>query len=97
MPPQTLPGPTGKSNRLSLYPKGPVLGLGTILDIALAQAVQALGAGCATVLVALARRDGAIAPLENQAISPNRYLVERNLCIDTAAADGNASLLARAQ
>ena len=52
MTPQTLPGPTGESNRLSLYPKGPVLCLGPTLDIALAQAAQALGAGCAALLVA---------------------------------------------
>ncbi|HRP25091.1 bifunctional proline dehydrogenase/L-glutamate gamma-semialdehyde dehydrogenase PutA [Thauera sp.] len=149
MTPQTLPGPTGESNRLSLYPKGPVLCLGPTPEIALAQAVQALGAGCAAVLVApdakqfvrplidagapvaaldgvvaaetlgavrgiaavaaagasdwtgelriaLARRDGAIVPLETQTIAPERYVVERHLCIDTTAAGGNASLLATA-
>jgi RHH-type proline utilization regulon transcriptional repressor/proline dehydrogenase/delta 1-pyrroline-5-carboxylate dehydrogenase len=150
MTPQTLPGPTGESNRLSLYPKGPVLCLGPTLEIALAQAAQALGAGCAAVLVApdakqsvrplidagapvaaldgsvpaellsavkgiaavaaagasdwtrelriaLARRDGAIVPLETQTISPERYVVERHVCIDTTAAGGNASLLATAE
>ena len=150
MTPQTLPGPTGESNRLSLYPKGPVLCLGPTAEIALAQAVQALGAGCAAVIVApdaeqsvrplidagapvaaldgsvtaetlravkgiaavaaagasdwtrelrvaLARRDGAIVPLEIQTISPERYVVERHLCIDTTAAGGNASLLATAE
>jgi RHH-type proline utilization regulon transcriptional repressor/proline dehydrogenase/delta 1-pyrroline-5-carboxylate dehydrogenase len=147
---QTLPGPTGESNRLSLYPKGPVLCLGPTLDIALAQAAQALGAGCAALIVApdakrsvqplidagapvaaldgsvsaatlsavkgiaavaaagasdwtrelriaLAKRDGAIVPLETQTISPERYVVERHLCIDTTAAGGNASLLATAE
>ncbi|PMR72204.1 bifunctional proline dehydrogenase/L-glutamate gamma-semialdehyde dehydrogenase PutA [Halomonas heilongjiangensis] len=147
MTPQTLPGPTGESNRLSLYPKGPVLCLGPTLDIAVAQAAQALGAGCAAVLVApdakqsvrplidagapvaaldgsvsaetlsavkgiaavaaagasdwtrelrlaLAERDGAIVSLETQTIAPERYVVERHLCIDTTAAGGNASLLA---
>ena len=150
MTPHTLPGPTGESNRLTLYPKGPVLCLGPTLDIALAQAAQALGAGCAAVLVApdakqsvrplidagapvaaldgtvsaetlsalkgiaavaaagasdwtrelriaLAKRDGAIVPLETQTISPERYVVERHLCIDTTAAGGNASLLATAE
>jgi RHH-type proline utilization regulon transcriptional repressor/proline dehydrogenase/delta 1-pyrroline-5-carboxylate dehydrogenase len=150
MTPQTLPGPTGESNRLSLYPKGAVLCLGPTLDIAVAQAVQALGVGCAAVLVApdakqsvrplidagapvaaldgsvsaetlsavkgiaavaaagasdwtrelriaLAKRDGAIVPLETQTISPERYVVERHLCIDTTAAGGNASLLATAE
>ncbi|WP_345382516.1 hypothetical protein, partial [Actinomycetospora straminea] len=118
--------------------------------IAAAQAVQALGAGCAAVVVApgavqavqplidagaplvgldgsvsaetlsevkgiaavaaagksdwtyelrnaLAKRDGAIVPLETQTISPDRYVVERHLCIDTTAAGGNASLLATAE
>ncbi|WP_280549992.1 bifunctional proline dehydrogenase/L-glutamate gamma-semialdehyde dehydrogenase PutA [Halomonas sp. 11-S5] len=150
MTPQTLPGPTGESNRLAMYPKGPVLCLGPTLDIAIAQAVQALGAGCAAVLVApgaaqavqqlksagapvaaldgsvaaetlttvkevaavaaagdsdwtrelriaLAGREGAIVPLETQTISPERYVVERHLCIDTTAAGGNASLLATAE
>ena len=150
MTPQTLPGPTGESNRLAMYPKGPVLCLGPTLEIAIAQAVQALGAGCAAVLVvpgatqavqplveagapaaaldgsleaetltrvegiaavaaagasdwtrelrvALAGREGAIVPLETQTIAPERYVVERHLCIDTTAAGGNASLLATAE
>jgi len=150
MTPQTLPGPTGESNRLSLYPKGPVLCLGPTLDIAVAQAAQALGAGCPAVLVApgaaqavrplieagapvaalggtvaaetltavrgiaavaaagasdwtrelriaLAERDGPIVLLETQTVSPERYVVERHLCIDTTAAGGNASLLATAE
>ncbi|MGM0913771.1 MAG: bifunctional proline dehydrogenase/L-glutamate gamma-semialdehyde dehydrogenase PutA [Pseudomonadota bacterium] len=150
MTPQTLPGPTGESNRLAMYPKGPVLCLGPTLDIAVAQAVQALGAGCPALLVApgaaqalqplidagapvaaldgsieadmltavrgieavaaagasdwtrqlraaLAERDGAIVPLETQTIAPERYVVERHLCIDTTAAGGNASLLATAE
>ncbi|MDI5935752.1 bifunctional proline dehydrogenase/L-glutamate gamma-semialdehyde dehydrogenase PutA [Halomonas kalidii] len=150
MTPQTLPGPTGESNRLSLYPKGPVLCLGPTLDIAVAQAAQALGAGCPAVLVvpgaaqavqplidagapvaaldgsvaaetlsavkgvaavaaagasdwtrelrlALAQRDGPIVSLEIQTIAPERYVVERHLCIDTTAAGGNASLLAASE
>ncbi len=147
MTPQTLPGPTGESNRLSLYPKGTVLCLGPTAEIAIAQAVQALGTGCATLIVApdvsklaqplidagvpvaaldgvveaesltalrdieavaaagasdwtralriaLAERPGAILSLENQLIAPERYVLERHLCIDTTAAGGNASLLA---
>ncbi|WP_019612565.1 bifunctional proline dehydrogenase/L-glutamate gamma-semialdehyde dehydrogenase PutA [Thioalkalivibrio sp. AKL7] len=149
MSPQTLPGPTGESNRLSLYPRGPVLCLGPGAEIALAQAVQALGAGCPVLMVApgaeravralhragvpvagidgvvepgtltaldgpvavaaagasdwtralrqaLAQRDGAIVALETAPIAPERYVVERHLCIDTTAAGGNASLLAAA-
>jgi RHH-type proline utilization regulon transcriptional repressor/proline dehydrogenase/delta 1-pyrroline-5-carboxylate dehydrogenase len=147
MTPQTLPGPTGESNRLSLFPKGTILCLGPTAEIAIAQAAQALGAGCAVVIVApdvsklakplvdagaplavfdgtvdtdtlralkdiasvaaagisdwtralrlaLASRPGAIVPLENQVIAPERYVLERHLCIDTTAAGGNASLLA---
>ncbi len=147
MTPQTLPGPTGESNRLSFSPKGTVLCLGPTTEIALAQAAQALGAGCAAVVAApgvgknaqalldagvplvvfdgtvdavtlralsgiasvaaagvsdwtrdlraaLAQRDGPIIALENQVIAPERYVVERHLCIDTTAAGGNASLLA---
>jgi RHH-type proline utilization regulon transcriptional repressor/proline dehydrogenase/delta 1-pyrroline-5-carboxylate dehydrogenase len=147
MTPQTLPGPTGESNRLSLHAKGTVLCLGPSAEIAIAQAAQALGAGCAAVIVApevdkpaqplidagapvaavdgviaaesltslrdvaavaaagdsdwtralriaLAQRPGAILPLETQMIAPERYVLERHLCIDTTAAGGNASLLA---
>ncbi len=148
--PHTLPGPTGESNRLSVYPKGLVLCLGPSAEIALAQAVQALGVGCAAVMVApgaeaaarplrdagapvagldgtvaaatlttlggvaavaaagasdwtrdlrvaLSKRTGAIVPLETAIVCPERYLVERHLCIDTTAAGGNASLLAAAE
>ena len=148
--PQTLPGPTGESNRLSFHPKGTTLCLGPTADIAIAQAAQALGAGCAVVIVApdvsklaqalieagapvvavdgtiaaatltelqgiavvaaagisdwtralrlaLAERSGAIISLENQKIAPERYVLERHLCIDTTAAGGNASLLASAE
>ncbi|MGR4069697.1 bifunctional proline dehydrogenase/L-glutamate gamma-semialdehyde dehydrogenase PutA [Billgrantia sp. C5P2] len=150
MTPHTLPGPTGESNRLSFYPKGPVLCLGPTLEIAIAQAAQALGAGCPAVIVApgaaqavrplidagapvaalngsvaaetlteirgiaavaaagasdwtrdlrlaLAQRGGPIVSLETQSISPERYVLERHLCIDTTAAGGNASLLATAE
>ena len=147
MTPQTLPGPTGESNRLSFYAKGTTLCLGPTAEIAIAQGAQALGAGCAVVIVApevsklaqpliaagapvalvdgtidaatltvlqdiavvaaagvsewtralrlaLAERPGAIISLENQKIAPERYVLERHLCIDTTAAGGNASLLA---
>jgi RHH-type proline utilization regulon transcriptional repressor/proline dehydrogenase/delta 1-pyrroline-5-carboxylate dehydrogenase len=147
MTPQTLPGPTGESNRLSFYAKGTVLCLGPSAEIAIAQAVQALGAGCGVVIVvpdvgkpaqalvdagapmavlegviaaesltalqgiaavaatgdsdwtrtlriALANRSGAIVALETRLLAPERYVLERHLCIDTTAAGGNASLLA---
>lgn len=149
MSPQTLPGPTGESNRLRLYPKGTVLCLGPTTDVAVAQAVQALGAGCGVLIIlpgaeaaakplkaagapvatldgtvdaetltslqgvavvaaagasdwtrelriALAQRDGPILPLVTETIAPERFVLERHLCIDTTAAGGNASLLATA-
>jgi RHH-type proline utilization regulon transcriptional repressor/proline dehydrogenase/delta 1-pyrroline-5-carboxylate dehydrogenase len=150
MTPQSMPGPTGESNRLGMYPKGTVLCLGPTVELALAQAVQALGAGCGAAIVvpgaeaaskplidagapvvamdgtvaassltdldgiaavaaagtsdwtrdlrvALAGRDGAVVPLETQVIAPERFVVERHLCIDTTAAGGNASLLATSE
>jgi RHH-type proline utilization regulon transcriptional repressor/proline dehydrogenase/delta 1-pyrroline-5-carboxylate dehydrogenase len=47
-----------------------------------------------TLRRALARREGPIVPLETSLIAPERYVIERHLCIDTTAAGGNASLLA---
>jgi len=47
----SLPGPIGESNRLSFHPKGAVLCLGPTVEIAIAQAVQALGAGCEVLVV----------------------------------------------
>ncbi|MBM9594064.1 bifunctional proline dehydrogenase/L-glutamate gamma-semialdehyde dehydrogenase PutA [Roseitranquillus sediminis] len=60
--PFTLPGPTGESNRLSLHPRGIALCLGPTAEIALAQATQALAAGCGVVVVAPGARD-AVQPL----------------------------------
>ena len=149
MSPQTLPGPTGESNRLRMYPRGTALCLGPTPEIAVAQAVQALAAGCGVLIVvpgaqrvanplqvvgapvvalegtvdtntlrdmtsiavvcaagasdwtrglrmALAQRNGAILPLVTETVVPERYVIERHLCIDTTAAGGNASLLASA-
>ena len=50
--PLSLPGPTGESNRLSMHPRGTVLCLGPTVEIAIAQAAQALGAGSPVVIVA---------------------------------------------
>ncbi len=47
-----------------------------------------------TLRRALAARAGGIVPLETALIAPERYCLERHLCIDTTAAGGNASLLA---
>jgi RHH-type proline utilization regulon transcriptional repressor/proline dehydrogenase/delta 1-pyrroline-5-carboxylate dehydrogenase len=44
----------------------------------------------------LAERDGPILPLITDRISPIAYCTERTVCIDTTAAGGNATLLAKA-
>ncbi|MDD7910759.1 bifunctional proline dehydrogenase/L-glutamate gamma-semialdehyde dehydrogenase PutA [Pseudovibrio exalbescens] len=46
---------------------------------------------------ALAERDGALLPLICERGQPERYALERHLCVDTTAAGGNASLLAAAE
>jgi RHH-type proline utilization regulon transcriptional repressor/proline dehydrogenase/delta 1-pyrroline-5-carboxylate dehydrogenase len=60
--PFQMPGPTGESNRLMMPPKGSILCLGPEADTALAQAVQALAAGC-PVLVVAPGAAAAVAPL----------------------------------
>ena len=50
--PFNLPGPTGESNRLTMSPKGRILCLGPEPETALAQAAQALAAGCPVLVVA---------------------------------------------
>ncbi len=49
---ESLPGPTGESNRLSVHPRGTVLCLGPTLELAHRQARIARGAGCPAVVVA---------------------------------------------
>jgi len=46
-----LPGPTGESNRLTLYPRGVVLVTGTSLSGCMQLCVDALISGCAVVVV----------------------------------------------
>ena len=50
----------------------------------------------AAMRTALARRAGPILPLITEPDAPERYVLERHLCVDTTAAGGNASLLAQA-
>ena len=50
----------------------------------------------AAMRAALARRAGPILPLIAEPDAPERYVLERHLCVDTTAAGGNASLLAEA-
>lgn len=47
--------------------------------------------------VALARRDGALLPLVTEQDAPERFVIERHLCVDTTAAGGNASLIAASE
>jgi len=144
--PETLPGPTGESNRLASHPRGKVLCLGPTAEAAFAQADEALKAGNAALAVApgasgkvlerggsvaaldgvvdpaslarlagidavastagtealgalrraLAARDGALIPLIAEPGQPERYMLERHVCVDTTAAGGNAALLAEA-
>lgn len=49
---EDLPGPTGESNRLSVYPRGTVLCLGPTHEDAIAQAKIAQSQGCKTLIVA---------------------------------------------
>jgi RHH-type proline utilization regulon transcriptional repressor/proline dehydrogenase/delta 1-pyrroline-5-carboxylate dehydrogenase len=144
--PDTLPGPTGESNRLASHPRGKVLCLGPTPAAAFAQADEALATGNAVLLVApgasasvlkrggsvaaldgvldpaalaglggmdavasyaqgetlralrqaLAAGDGALIPLICEPGQPERYTLERHVCVDTTAAGGNAALLAEA-
>ena len=50
----------------------------------------------AAVRAALARRPGPILPLIAETATPEQYVLERHVCVDTTAAGGNASLLAEA-
>ncbi|MDE0377811.1 MAG: hypothetical protein OXI20_01065 [Rhodospirillales bacterium] len=66
--------------------------LGGIAAVACCAAPDALRA----MRVALARRAGPILPLIVDTDAPERYALERHVCVDTTAAGGNASLLAQA-
>jgi RHH-type proline utilization regulon transcriptional repressor/proline dehydrogenase/delta 1-pyrroline-5-carboxylate dehydrogenase len=135
---ETLPGPTGESNRLTTHPRGVALCLGPDAESARRQAEIAREARCAAVAVApgLAASEGVDGALDAAALTAlegfdlvacwaeddrlcavRRALaaregrvilvsvgadlaalcrLERHLCIDTTAAGGNATLLARA-
>ncbi|HUF87547.1 MAG TPA: bifunctional proline dehydrogenase/L-glutamate gamma-semialdehyde dehydrogenase PutA [Thermohalobaculum sp.] len=56
----------------------------------------ARGARLRAIRRALAARDGPIVPLVTEQGQPERYSLERHVCVDTTAAGGNASLLAEA-
>ena len=80
----------------------PVVGVeGTIEPQALAQAqgfdVVASTADDDTLRAirkVLAGRDGMLVQLVTERVAPERYVLERHLCVDTTAAGGNATLIA---
>ena len=51
----------------------------------------------AAMRTSLARRPGPLVPLITEPAAPERYVLERHVCVDTTAAGGNASLLAQAE
>ena len=59
-------------------------------------AIHTSGPVIADIRRALAKKNGAILPLQTSVIAPHDYTNERTTCIDTTAAGGNASLLAEA-
>ena len=73
--------PDPRSPRWAVSPPSPVVRTGTC---------------SAATRAALARRSGPILPLIAERDGPERYVLERHLCVDTTAAGGNASLLAQA-
>ncbi|MGI9297290.1 MAG: bifunctional proline dehydrogenase/L-glutamate gamma-semialdehyde dehydrogenase PutA [Gammaproteobacteria bacterium] len=122
---ETLPGPVGELNLLTLSPRGKVLCLGPGESAARAQAKIAEQAGCAAILAPegagvdlrrlrgfaaalywgnegrkvaanLAAREGEIIPLLTGE-DGGMLIRERHLCVDTAAAGGNAALWAQGE
>jgi RHH-type proline utilization regulon transcriptional repressor/proline dehydrogenase/delta 1-pyrroline-5-carboxylate dehydrogenase len=83
----------------------PVQGLDGLLQPSALETVEgfeaiASAAGASTLReyrVALARRDGALLPLLTEQNAPERFVIERHLCVDTTAAGGNASLIAASE
>ena len=63
-----LPGPTGESNRLQLFPRGRVLCLGPSAEAARAQAVAARAAGCPAVMIAPGVSEGLSGALDLAAL-----------------------------
>ena len=87
--PLDLPGPTGESNRLSFAPRGVVLCLGPGAAVAKAQAVTALDAGNAVVVVA----QGATAALASLVAEPRIAVLDGRIDPETlAAVDGIAAV-----
>jgi RHH-type proline utilization regulon transcriptional repressor/proline dehydrogenase/delta 1-pyrroline-5-carboxylate dehydrogenase len=99
--PESLPGPTGESNRLASHPRGKVLCLGPTAAAAFAQADAALAAGNAALLVApgvsasVLRAGGSVAALDGV---PDPAALTRLNGIDAVASHaGDAALRALRQ
>ncbi len=94
--PETLPGPTGESNRLALHPRGKVLCLGPTVEAAMAQADTALAAGNAALIVVpgaaatALRPGGAVAALAG-VLEPSVLTALRG--IDAVASAAGAAVL----
>jgi RHH-type proline utilization regulon transcriptional repressor/proline dehydrogenase/delta 1-pyrroline-5-carboxylate dehydrogenase len=97
--------PRAQACLLPLLDKGlPINAIDGTVDcsdlVQLSVEVVAMSAGIDTLRAirrALARRSGPIVPLVSEVISPNAYVHERAVCVDTTAAGGNATLLAAAE
>ncbi len=61
-----------------------------------AVASNAGAAALRAIRAALAGRDGPLVQLVTEAGQPERFQLERHVCVDTTAAGGNAALLAEA-
>ena len=98
--PESLPGPTGESNLLSLHPRGRVLCLGAdeggAAETALVQALQALAAGNGVVMAApgtkglahrLAKAGAPVASLEGR-VTPETLGALRQVQAIALSADG---------
>ncbi|MBP0047604.1 bifunctional proline dehydrogenase/L-glutamate gamma-semialdehyde dehydrogenase PutA [Marinobacterium sp. AK62] len=83
----------------------PIQALDGLLDpdaLRVAEGYEAVATGADTELlrryrVALAAREGALLPLITEYVLPERFVIERHLCVDTTAAGGNASLIAQSE
>jgi RHH-type proline utilization regulon transcriptional repressor/proline dehydrogenase/delta 1-pyrroline-5-carboxylate dehydrogenase len=83
----------------------PVIALDGTVEAKTLETMQGIAVICAAgasdwtqeLRIALAQREGAILPLVTDTVAPERFVLERHLCIDTTAAGGNASLLATAE
>jgi RHH-type proline utilization regulon transcriptional repressor/proline dehydrogenase/delta 1-pyrroline-5-carboxylate dehydrogenase len=83
----------------------PLLGTEGSLALNAISSVQGFAAVCYNastdqqrdLRIALSKREGALLPLITEMDQPERFVIERHLCIDTTAAGGNASLIAASE